>query len=167
MASPSSLIPAEERSNNPSPPPRSGGRGAEPPGPNVLLVGGPDPAAADYVRCASRGGCSVRSLVLFLSPGLTESCRADLDALVRQAGERRVEFVGVVSTFRVHLGDRAAAEAEEDALGRLRSLSARCVVFRPGHILSPASPARPCLLRVGFCYSLLPGSPRGCSCHAD
>jgi len=169
MASPSSLIPAEERSNNPSsqPPPRSGGRGAEPPGPSILLVGGPDPAAADYVRYASRGGCSVRSLVLFLSPGLTESRLADLDALVRQAGERGVEFVGVVSTFRVHLGDRAAADAEEDALDRLRSLSARCVVFRPSHILSPASRASAWLRRVGFCYPLVPGWLRGCCVEGD
>src|SRR5262245_22142372 len=116
MASPSSLIPAEGQRNNPSPPPPplqgegaqdrsappllagegAGGRGAETPGRDVLLVGGPDPAAADYARYASRGGGvgvspACRSLVLFLSPGLTERARADLDALIRQAEERRVE----------------------------------------------------------------------------
>src|SRR5260370_41127853 len=116
MASPSRLTPAEGLANNPStqPPPRSGegeqeppapplrfgegagGRGVEPPGSgeaereqDVLLVGGPDPAAADYAPYAGRGGSRVRSLILFLKPRLTDRDRADLDALIRLAGERR------------------------------------------------------------------------------
>src|SRR5262249_3718932 len=81
--------------------------------------------------------------------------------------ERRVEFVGVVSSFGAHLGDRAAAESEEYVLGRLKDLPARCVVFRPGHVLSPASRASAWLRRLGFCYPLVPVWLRGCFLEGD
>jgi hypothetical protein len=102
-----------------------------------------------------------------LKPRLTERDRAELDALIRQAAERGVEFVGVVSSFRVHLGDRAAAESEEHVLGRLKELPARRVVFRPGHVLSPTSRARVLLRRFGFCYPLVPRRLRSCCVAGD
>ena len=195
MASPSSLIPAEGQPNNPSPqpPPRSGeggqeplssppridewslgegagGRGLEPSSDrarDVLLVGGPDPVAADYLRHASGGGCGVRSFVVFLKPRLTDKDRAELDALIRQAAERSVQFVGVVSSFRVHLGDRGAVAAEEYMLGRLKGLPARCVVFRPGYILSPGSRPSAWLRRFGSCYPLVPRRLRSCCVEGE
>jgi hypothetical protein len=159
MASPSSLIPAEGR---PLPPP-SGGAEREA---DVLLVGGPDPVAADYA-CHASHDCCVRSLVLFLRPRLTQRDRAELDALIQRATEGGVDFVGVVSSFRVHLGDRAAIESEEYVLGRLKDLPARRVVFRPGHILSPSSRAGTLLRRFGFCYPLVPRRLRSCCVGGD
>src|SRR5262249_50836823 len=77
------------------------------------------------------------------------------------------EFVAVVSTFRAHLGDAAAAEAEAHALGRGEGLRARTVVFRPGHVLSRHSRACAHLRRFGFCYPLVPGRLRSCCIDGD
>jgi len=74
------------------------------------------------------------SVVLFLDGPLTGRDRATFRAIIELA--REASSVCIVSTFRVHLGDRAAARAEEDLLGLLRDLPARVVVVRPGHVLS-------------------------------
>jgi hypothetical protein len=117
------------------------------------------PADADHVQ--------VMAVILFLRPGLTASERNALDALLDLAGRQRTPFVGVVSTFRVHLGDRAAAAIEDHVLGRLRALPARSVVFRPGHVLSPSSRASTNLRRFGFCYPLVPKRLHSCAVAGD
>ena len=46
-------------------------------------------------------------LILFLPPRLAERDRAALDDLLTSASKQGVKFIGIVSSFRVHLGDRA------------------------------------------------------------
>jgi hypothetical protein len=106
-------------------------------------------------------------VILFLSPRLTDRDRRVLDDLLGLAGDRRAEFVCVVSTFRAHLGDRDAAAAEAYVLGRAKGLQARTVVFRPGHVLSHNSRAGVYLRRLGFCYPLVPGRLRSCCVDGD
>lgn len=67
------------------------------------------------------------------------------------ARARAADFVAVVSSYRVHLGDPAAAAAEKDVLDRLKGTAARVVVFRPGVMLGSAA-----LRRFGACYPLVP-----------
>jgi hypothetical protein len=64
---------------------------------------------------------------------------------------RDADFVAVVSSYRVHLGDPAAAAAERDVLDRLKGSAARVVVFRPGVVLGTAA-----LRRFAACYPLVP-----------
>ncbi len=159
---------------------------AEPPAPvvpprlGVLVVGFGDAVAADYAdhvrrqdgrvrvadlsdpSAAPLGGGQTRDVVLFLKPRLTERDRQALSDLFRSAGEWGTEFVGVVSTFRVHLGDAAAAETEAHVLKLAEQLPARTVVFRPGHVLSRRSRASVFLRRFGFLYPLMPRRPRSC-----
>lgn len=64
---------------------------------------------------------------------------------------RGADFVGVVSSYRFHLGDPAAVAAERDVLDRLKGTTAQVVVFRPGVVLGSAA-----LRRFGACYPLVP-----------
>jgi hypothetical protein len=138
----------------------------------VLLVAGfGDPAALDYAAHASAGRerdvvvypaagqGPVTSLVVFLGPGLAGR---DLDDLLGLAARSGTEFIAVVSTFRAHLGDRGAVQAEEAVLARAAELPARTVVFRPGHVVSPRSRAGAWLRRLGFLYPLVPRRLHGC-----
>ncbi len=102
------------------------------------------------------------ALILFLNPRMPARERNILDNLVRFAARRQTGFVGIVSSFRVHLGDAEAAADENFVLEYLRELSARIVVFRPGHVISPHSQARAQLRRCGFCYPLVPKCLHGC-----
>jgi hypothetical protein len=104
----------------------------------------------------------VRSIILFLTPRLTSRDRSALDNLLARAAAWGTGFVGIVSTFRVHLGDRAAAEAEAHVLARAKGLRARTVVFRPGQVLSRNSRAGVFLRRFGFLYPLVPRRLHGC-----
>jgi hypothetical protein len=89
------------------------------------------------------------ALILFLNPRLTERDRRALDDLLGLAHKWQTEFIGVVSTFRAHLGDQGAAEGEAYVLARTKGLRARTVVFRPGHVLSRNSRASARLRRLG------------------
>jgi hypothetical protein len=91
---------------------------------------------------------------------LTATDRHALDRLLPLLEHAR--FVAVVSTFRVHLGDRAATAAEDHVLARLKALRGRVVLFRVGHILSPHSRASAWLRRLGFAYPLVPRRLRSC-----
>jgi hypothetical protein len=120
---------------------------------------------ADFSRAALRtatAGGRVSELVVFLGPRLTERDRRTLDDLLGLAGEWETECLVVVSTFRAHLGDREAAEAEDQVLARAKGLRARTVVFRPGHVLSPNSRAGTRLRRLGFLYPLVPRRLHSC-----
>lgn len=116
-------------------------------------------SAAKLAATLERG--RVGAILLFLKPRLTASDRAAIAALLRHAGAWGTDFVGVVSTFQIHLGDREAAEAETHVLDLARGLPARTVVFRPGLVLSEGTP-----LRLGFLYPLVPARLRGCCVDA-
>src|SRR5262249_53430750 len=78
--------------------------------------------------CAGR---PVSAVILFLGPRWTAKEQALLEAVAGIAHDKRPECICIVSSFRVHFGDRRAAEAETRVLDKLRSLSTRTVVFRP------------------------------------
>jgi hypothetical protein len=107
------------------------------------------------------------ALVLFLKPRLSARDRSALDNLLARAGEWGTAFIAVVSTFRAHLGDQGAADAENFVLERVKRLPARTVVFRPGHVLSPNARAGALLRRWGFSYPLVPRRLRGCCLDGD
>ena len=83
------------------------------------------------------------------------------------ANEVRASFVGIVSTFRVHFDDAEAAKLEALVLKMAQGLSARVVVFRTGHLLSPTSRAGTRLRRFGFCFPLVPSRLRCCFIERD
>ncbi len=67
----------------------------------------------------------------------------------------RARFVALVSSFSIHLGDTAAAEAERVARERLRTTADRVVAIRAGN-------SETGLRRYGFAYPLVPGYLRSC-----
>src|SRR5262249_37421218 len=94
----------------------------------VVVAGFGDPVAADYAAHLGRHPVPfgqalegrVSALVLFLGPGLAD--RTALDSLETFARERRPARAVVVSSYRVHLGDGVAAQAEADLRRRLDGL---------------------------------------------
>jgi hypothetical protein len=108
------------------------------------------------------GSDRVAAVVLFLGRHLTASDHAAFDAVVELAANGGAEFIAVVSTFLVHLGQRDAAAVEAAALSRLEGLSARVVVIRPGYVLGRHSRASALLRRFGPFFPLVPGWPRHC-----
>jgi hypothetical protein len=117
-------------------------------------------AAVSGRTAAEQSVGSVCSIVIFLQPRLTRNDRRILEQIIDRC--RGVRFVALISTFRVHLGDRHAAKIENYVLDQLRPLGARVVVFRPGHNLSCHSRTSKCLRRLGFCHPLLPRRWRSC-----
>ena len=107
------------------------------------------------------------ALVLFVGSRVTLRDQSTLAGIFQFANETQSCFVGIVSTFRVHLDDAEAAKAEALVLGMAKGLSARIVVFRPGHLLSPNSCARTWLRRFGFCAPLVPRRFRCCFVESD
>jgi hypothetical protein len=118
-------------------------------------------SASEYRK--DRPGRHVGGVVIFLDRHLTRRDQSLLEAVVEVAREGGAPCVCVVSTFRVHLGDRAAARAEAFLLRRLRPLSARVVVLRPSHVLSRHSRLGVLLRDAWFWLTLLPGQLQGCS----
>jgi hypothetical protein len=150
----------------------------------VLVANFGKPAAADYIAYAHGQGaraivlggdveramppdCDPAGIVLFLRPRLNDRDRRAIDALAGMVAQQQVAFVGIVSTFRVHLGDRAAAEAETFVRERLVSQHTRTVVFRAGHLLSRQSRASRWLRRFSWCHPLLPTYLRSCFIEGD
>src|SRR5262249_55775615 len=141
----------------------------------VLVAGFGNPVAAAYAAHMGRQGTAGREsgvrlfsplprkaggegeilspadVVLFLTSRLAEQDRRELDGLLTRIREQGASFVGVVSSFRAHLGDAGVAAAEEYVLDRLKGSPARVVVFRPGFVLCPGSPAAAGLRRFGPC----------------
>jgi hypothetical protein len=135
-------------------------------GRKVHVVHLTDPAeTSDLQSAVERGG--TRAIVFFLSPRPGERDRRALDDLLGRASAWGTQFIGVVSTFRVHLGDRAAAETEGHVLALAKGLPVRTVVFRPGCVLSRHSRATVLLRRYGFLYPLVPRRLRGCCIEGD
>lgn len=136
---------------------------------DTLLIVGDNPVRRDFAAFASRSGRRVltepaetaRQVVLFL--GLRPP-QLDASAL---AGKQHFDCICLVSSFRVHFGDRRAQAIEQQALARLRPLTERVVVFRPSPILSPASRAMARLRALWFLYPLVPRRFRGCCVEGD
>jgi hypothetical protein len=124
-----------------------------------------DVSSASALAPFATGPGAARSVVLFLSRRLSNRDRHALDAVLGRAASAGTEYVGIVSSFRVHLGDRTAADAEEYALARAKGLGARTCVFRPGHLLSRGS--RVWYRRFGYLYPLVPGYLRTCLVEGD
>ncbi len=104
------------------------------------------------------------SLILFLPPRLSESDRRRLADLIKATSRWPIRFVGIVGTFRVHLDDPAAEEAERFAISLVRSsgIDSRVAVFRPGYVLSPNSGASRWLRRLAPLFPLAPSHLRTC-----
>jgi hypothetical protein len=128
-----------------------------------MLVADLSETAAVSGLPASVGNGPVGAILLFLNPRQTERHRQTLAELLRRAGEWRTDFLGVVSTFRVHLGEQTAVESETHVLTLAKGLPVRTVVFRPGHVLKDGALFR----RFGFLYPLVPGRLRGCCLHSE
>jgi len=111
-----------------------------------------------------RAGQEPASLILFLPPSLSDSDHRRLADLLKAASRGPIRFVGIVSTFRVHLEDQAAEEAERLAISLVRSvgIDARVVLFRPGPVLSPNSSASRWLRRLAAFFPLAPSYLRAC-----
>jgi hypothetical protein len=120
--------------------------------------------AAWAARHAELTSASVSACVLFLNSGWTENDRTALDVLLPFLSN--ATHIAVVSSFRVHLSDRKASISETEVLDRLKSLQARVVTFRPGHVLSESSPCSRMLRRFGFVYPLVPQRLRTCFIEA-
>jgi hypothetical protein len=108
------------------------------------------------------GGNRIAAVIMFLGRRFGEEERRAVDALAGLVAERGADFLCVVSTFLVHLGDREARDAEAYTLQRLRSLSEHVVVFRPGYVLSTHSGTSALARRFGPLFPLVPGWLRQC-----
>jgi hypothetical protein len=104
----------------------------------------------------------IAGAVLFLNGRDTQAQRSLLDRFERFTRRRRPRSVGIISSFRVHFGDRQAARIEEAACARLKPWTRRVFVIRPSFILSHRSEARAWLRCLSFSYPLLPARLKGC-----
>jgi hypothetical protein len=118
------------------------------------------------LRRPGPGGC-LGGVVLFLDRRITRRGRALVEAVAALAAAERAGCVCVVSSFRVHLGDRDAACAEAFACQRLRGLPARVAVLRPGHVLSRRSPLAVFLRDSWPWLAVVPSRLRGCCVEGE
>jgi hypothetical protein len=137
----------------------------------LLVAGFGDPIAADYAahvgEQGNRNDGRSGSLIVFLNSRMSANDYRTLDDLLAGAGQWQRGFIGVVSTFRVHLGDKAAEAAEAHVLARTKGFRAHTVLFRPGFVLSNHSWASVLLRRLGCCYPLVPRRLRSCCMDGD
>jgi hypothetical protein len=146
----------------------------------VLVAGLGDPVASEYAAFVSQGSQSeavliegiadwpapesvigrdrVESLIVFVGPRLSEAKRRALAGLAEMARQRSIGFIGIVGSFRVHLDDADAEEAERFALSRFLDVApeSRVVVFRPGHLLGPHSGLSRAVRRLAPLWPLFP-----------
>ena len=104
----------------------------------------------------------VDSLILFIGSTLDARERRELDAFLGRARRGPTRFVGIVSTFRIHLDDPAVAAIEDHVVSRASDIFPNVVVFRPGHVLSRHSRMGGILRRYAPFYPLVPGRLRSC-----
>src|SRR5262249_52197412 len=103
----------------------------------------------------------------FLDKTFTAHHRTVLEAVAAAAREGGIRCVCLVSTFRVHFGDRDASQTEADALRHLEGLPTRVVILRPSHVASRTSRLGSFLRRFWFCFPFLPGRLQGCCVEGD
>ena len=104
----------------------------------------------------------IAALVVFLPAVLTPRERQVLNELFAVAPASQVPFVGLISSFRVHLGDQAAAESEAYAVAAAQKHATRVSVLRPGHIISAQSRTSRRLRHYAWLYPLVPRWVCGC-----
>jgi hypothetical protein len=106
-------------------------------------------------------------VILFLDPRGPAQEQALLNDVVEILRQKPPKCVCVVSSFSVHFGDHRAIEAETRVPEKLKSFSARTVVFRPSHVLSPGSRTRAWLKALWFLYPLVPRYWKSCFVDGD
>jgi hypothetical protein len=116
---------------------------------------------------AAHQGDAISAVIVFLSGSESEAERRLLDAVAEVAGNSPSARVCLVSTFRVHFGDRHAAGAEAYALERLKALRARTALFRPSHVLSRHSRPSAWLRVLAFACPLVPKRFKSCCLDGD
>ena len=104
----------------------------------------------------------LESVIVFLGSRLTAPDSALLTAIAQLMTRTNARRLILISTFQVHGEDRRAALVESLALAHFQHLPIRTVVFRPGPVLSPTSPAAAVLRAWGFCYPLVPARRSSC-----
>ncbi len=118
---------------------------------------------------AARASC-YSSVVLFLPTQLTGTAIAARWSISCVPGRRatRLEFVGIVSSFRAHLGDAGCRRGRELRAGQAAPLArAARVVFRAGARSQPQfGDAAEFLRRYGCCFPLVPRRLRSCCVKA-
>ena len=107
----------------------------------------------------------VAGVILFINSRLRECERQELDVFLKLARQWHHGFMGIISTFRLHLDDPRIRELENQVVSRAGELSDRLVVFRPGHVLSRHSSMSRLLERFAPMYPLVP--ERLGSCFID
>ena len=142
--------------------------------PRIRALAGAGPRSLSPEECSRStrdvwGGPEPTSLVFFLPSRLTEADRRDLEGLAKAASRWPIRFVGIVSSFRVHLEDTAAEEAERLAISLVRAggFDGRVAIFRPAHILGPRSGPGRWLDRLGPLFPLAPEGLRSCFVEAE
>jgi hypothetical protein len=106
----------------------------------------------------------VEGLIVFVGPCLSAAKRRQLAELAEIARRWSIGFVGIVGSFRVHLDDPDAEEAERVARSQFREVApeSRVVVFRPGHLLGPHSTLSRVLRRLAPLSPLIPSRLATC-----
>ncbi|MHB1556106.1 MAG: hypothetical protein ACYC61_01370 [Isosphaeraceae bacterium] len=133
----------------------------------VTIVDDPGRLAREWLPAAPEGPTGrdrANALIVFVGPRLTEARRRELAAVAELARRWSIGFVGIVGSFRVHLDDPAAEEAERfaQALFDKTAPSSRIVVFRPGHLLGPYSSTGRALRWLAPFWPLIPARLATC-----
>jgi hypothetical protein len=119
-------------------------------------------SAAERATCLlpERRDMGPAALVLFLGRKPDPAEKGLIDGLAQAVPATGISRVCIISTFKVHFGDRRAAETEEYALNRFRSVLGQCVVLRPSHVITRRARCR--LERLCFSFPLVPSRFRTC-----
>jgi hypothetical protein len=104
----------------------------------------------------------VSSLLIFIGSALTARHRTEIDDLFELARRCETRFVGIISSFALHLEDPRIADVENAVVRRASGLAARVVVFRPGHVVSRHSRVGSVLRRLAPFYPLFPRRMTSC-----
>jgi hypothetical protein len=119
------------------------------------------------LKSLSKADLFPRSVILFLNPHDSAEERALFDEVVESLRHKPPKCICVVSSFRVHFGNRRAIEAETRVLERLRSFRDRTIIFRPSHLLSPGSRTLARIRALWFLHPLVPRHWKSCFGDGD
>ena len=101
-------------------------------------------------------------VVIFLSRETIKNDHKLLEMAAEIATAKGAGCLCLVSSYRVHFGDRRATKLEEEAVNRLRRFPGRVVVFRPGPINSPRSGLSKYLGKYRFLATVVPERFKSC-----
>ncbi len=133
---------------------------------SVVVVSFGDPVAQDYAAWSGHPAVDlsktdilpeslVANVVLVLPSRLSAERRKALERVLAAARNQGTRFITIISTFRTHLQDSTAIEAETHVRSQLLGANLRVVVIRPGHVLSPNSKLTRALRRFSFVAPLV------------